>query len=140
MDTLQILTYFVWLVASVTFILALKFLASPQTARRGNQLGAAGMALVVAWTFFTTDGMLELVLITRHGIVIRQSVEGIRVIGRNTQGVRLINLDAGDMVMDVACMVSEDDIVEAVSEAEGGDGPDEPGDVGTRGEGEVQEV
>ncbi|MGQ0608130.1 MAG: NAD(P)(+) transhydrogenase (Re/Si-specific) subunit beta [Chloroflexota bacterium] len=59
MDALTILTYLVWLVASVTFILALKFLASPSTARRGNQLGAAGMALVVAWTFFTTPGMLE---------------------------------------------------------------------------------
>ena len=58
MDTLQVLTYLVWLIASVTFILALKFLASPSTARRGNQLGAAGMALVIAWTFFTTEGML----------------------------------------------------------------------------------
>ena len=58
MDALQILTYLVWLVASVSFILALKFLASPKTARTGNLLGAAGMALVVAWTFFTTDGML----------------------------------------------------------------------------------
>jgi NAD(P) transhydrogenase subunit beta len=57
MDTLQVLTYLVWLVASVTFILALKFLASPKTARTGNLLGAAGMVLVVAWTFFTTDGM-----------------------------------------------------------------------------------
>ncbi len=59
MELLDVLTYFVWLVASVTFILALKFLASPKTARTGNLLGAAGMALVVAWTFFTTDGMLE---------------------------------------------------------------------------------
>src|ERR687893_2706417 len=58
METLEILTYLVWLVASVTFILALKFLASPRTARTGNLLGAAGMALVVAWTFFTTEGML----------------------------------------------------------------------------------
>src|SRR3989337_1637936 len=58
MDTLQVLTFLVWLVAGVTFILALKFLASPRTARTGNLLGAAGMALVVAWTFFTTDGML----------------------------------------------------------------------------------
>src|SRR5918992_657911 len=58
MDALQVLTYLVWLVAGVTFILALKFLASPRTARTGNLLGAAGMALVVAWTFFTTDGML----------------------------------------------------------------------------------
>ena len=59
MDTLQVLTYLVWLVASFTFILALKFLASPKTARSGNLLGAAGMALVVGWTFFTTEGMLE---------------------------------------------------------------------------------
>src|SRR5918992_5309115 len=58
MDALQVLTYLVWLVAGVTFILALKFLASPRTARTGNLLGAAGMALVVAWTFFTTEGML----------------------------------------------------------------------------------
>jgi len=57
-DTLEVLTYIVWLIASVTFILALKFLASPSTARRGNQLGAAGMALVVAWTFVSTEGML----------------------------------------------------------------------------------
>jgi NAD(P) transhydrogenase subunit beta len=59
MEALQVLTYLVWLVAAVTFILALKFLASPSTARRGNQLGAAGMALVVGWTFFTVEGMLE---------------------------------------------------------------------------------
>ena len=59
LNGLQVATYFVWLVAAVTFILALKFLASPRTARTGNLLGAAGMALVVAWTFFTTDGMLE---------------------------------------------------------------------------------
>src|ERR671919_1348184 len=59
MSTLDILTFLVWLLASVTFIFALKFLASPRTARTGNLLGAAGMALVVAWTFFTTDGMLD---------------------------------------------------------------------------------
>src|ERR671914_1781006 len=58
MDALQVLTYLVWLVASVTFIFALKFLASPRTARTGNLLGAAGMALVIVWTFFTTDGIL----------------------------------------------------------------------------------
>ena len=55
---LDILTFFVWLISAVTFIIALKFLASPRTARTGNLLGAAGMALVVAWTFFTTEGML----------------------------------------------------------------------------------
>ena len=56
---IQILTFLVWLIASVGFILALKFLASPKTARTGNLLGAAGMALVILWTLFTTEGMLE---------------------------------------------------------------------------------
>ena len=56
---LQVATFFVWLIASVTFIIALKFLASPKTARTGNLLGAAGMALIVAWTFFTTEGMFD---------------------------------------------------------------------------------
>ena len=51
----QIATFFVWLIGSVTFILALKFLASPKTARVGNLLGAGGMALVILWTFFTYD-------------------------------------------------------------------------------------
>ena len=59
MELLEILTYLVWLVGAVTFILALKFLASPATARRGNQLGAAGMALIIAWTFFSVDGMIK---------------------------------------------------------------------------------
>jgi NAD(P) transhydrogenase subunit beta len=56
---LQVLTFLVYLVSGVTFILALKFLSSPKTARTGNLLGAAGMALVVLWTLFTTDGMLQ---------------------------------------------------------------------------------
>ncbi|MEP6470252.1 MAG: NAD(P)(+) transhydrogenase (Re/Si-specific) subunit beta [Chloroflexota bacterium] len=59
MELREVLTYLVWLIGAVTFILALKFLASPATARRGNQLGAAGMALVILWTFATVDGMLD---------------------------------------------------------------------------------
>jgi DNA gyrase subunit A len=55
----------------------------------------------------------ELMLITKHGIVIRMPVKGIRVSGRNTQGVRLVNLDEGDLVMDVARVVSEDDQADA---------------------------
>ncbi|HEX8242425.1 MAG TPA: DNA gyrase subunit A [Longimicrobium sp.] len=51
----------------------------------------------------------ELVLITRQGIVNRQAVDGIRVIGRNTMGVKLINLEKGDSVMDVARVVNEDE-------------------------------
>ncbi|HWA16028.1 MAG TPA: DNA gyrase subunit A [Gemmatimonadales bacterium] len=51
----------------------------------------------------------ELMLITKHGVIIRQPVEGIRVISRNTQGVKVIQLDAGDSVVDVARVVKEDD-------------------------------
>jgi DNA gyrase subunit A len=49
----------------------------------------------------------ELMLITKQGIVIRMPVKGIRVSGRNTQGVKLVNLDEKDLVMDVARVVSE---------------------------------
>ena len=51
----------------------------------------------------------ELMMITRHGVIIRLPVDGIRVIGRNTQGVRVMNLDAGDTVVDVARVVNEDE-------------------------------
>jgi NAD(P) transhydrogenase subunit beta len=40
-----------YLVTIVTFILALRFLSSPAHARRGNQIGAAGMLLAVAVTW-----------------------------------------------------------------------------------------
>ena len=38
----------------------------------------------------------ELMMITKGGVIIRCPVDGIRVSGRNTQGVKLMNLDAGD--------------------------------------------
>jgi DNA gyrase subunit A len=63
----------------------------------------------------------ELMMMTRDGIINRQSVDGIRVIGRNTQGVRLINLGAGDRVMDVARVVNEDEPPQPIaSEGEAG--------------------
>ncbi|HYF39559.1 MAG TPA: DNA gyrase subunit A [Gemmatimonadales bacterium] len=60
----------------------------------------------------------ELMMITRQGVIIRLPVDGIRVIGRNTQGVRVMNLDAGDAVVDVARVVKED---EGGAEAASGD-------------------
>jgi DNA gyrase subunit A len=51
----------------------------------------------------------ELMVITRHGVIIRLPVNDIRVIGRNTQGVRVINLDDGDVVVDVARVVREEE-------------------------------
>jgi DNA gyrase subunit A len=51
----------------------------------------------------------QLMLITRKGVVNRQHVDEIRVIGRATQGVKLMNLDKGDSVVDVARVVIEDE-------------------------------
>ncbi len=64
----------------------------------------------------------ELMMITRKGVIIRVPVEGIRVAGRNTQGVRVMNLDDGDAVVDVTRVVQED---------EEGTEADEPADVVT---------
>ena len=51
----------------------------------------------------------ELMLVSRQGVIIRLPVDGIRVAGRNTQGVKVMNLDAGDTVVDVARVVLEDE-------------------------------
>jgi DNA gyrase subunit A len=51
----------------------------------------------------------ELVIITTHGMVIRQSVKDIRVMGRNTQGVRVIRLKDDDKIADIAKVVPEED-------------------------------
>ena len=40
----------------------------------------------------------DLMIITENGIAIRLAVSGVRVMGRNTQGVRLINLREGDQI------------------------------------------
>jgi len=57
----------------------------------------------------------ELMMITRHGVIIRVPVDGIRVIGRNTQGVKVMNLDSGDTVVDVARVVNEEGETEEVT-------------------------
>lgn len=51
----------------------------------------------------------ELVIITTGGMVIRQSVGELRVMGRNTQGVRLIRLNEGDDIADIARVVPEEE-------------------------------
>src|SRR5205807_7766 len=40
----------------------------------------------------------RLMIITKNGITIRMDVSGIRAAGRSTQGVKLINLGAGDTI------------------------------------------
>jgi len=62
----------------------------------------------------------DIMLITKNGIIIRSDVGKISIIGRNTQGVKLINLEKGDTVVDVALcekqpdeeVLPEDDVTE----------------------------
>jgi len=51
----------------------------------------------------------ELIIITTAGQVIRQTVSAIRQIGRSTQGVRLIRLDADDHIASIARVVTRED-------------------------------
>lgn len=48
----------------------------------------------------------DIIMITEKGVAIRQNIGKISVIGRNTQGVRLIRLDEDDSLGDVAKIVS----------------------------------
>ncbi|MDQ6737813.1 MAG: DNA gyrase subunit A, partial [Gemmatimonadota bacterium] len=50
----------------------------------------------------------EIMLITKHGVIIRSSVSQVRVTGRIAQGVKLVNLDDGDLVTAVARVIPED--------------------------------
>jgi DNA gyrase subunit A len=58
----------------------------------------------------------ELVIITSHGMVIRQSVKNLRVMGRNTQGVRVIRLKDDDSIADIAKVLSEEQEEEIAKE------------------------
>jgi len=48
---------------------------------------------------------------TSKGIIIRVPVSGIRVQGRNTQGVRIMNVEGGDRVVGVARLAKEEEKV-----------------------------
>ncbi len=51
----------------------------------------------------------DLMITTTQGVIIRMSVSDLRVMGRATQGVRLIRLDEGDQIADVAVIDQEED-------------------------------
>ena len=51
----------------------------------------------------------DIMIITDKGVVIRQSVSRLKTQGRNTQGFRLIKLDADAKVADVARVVKEEE-------------------------------
>ncbi|RMF52692.1 MAG: DNA gyrase subunit A, partial [Bacteroidetes bacterium] len=51
----------------------------------------------------------DLMISTQNGLMIRMHVGDISVYGRNTQGVRLINLKPGDAIADVTRVVTEEE-------------------------------
>ena len=55
------------------------------------------------------DDSNGLMIINKSGIAIRMAVENLRVMGRATQGVKLINIKEGDSIAAVAKVVHEDD-------------------------------
>jgi DNA gyrase subunit A len=76
----------------------------------------------------------ELMVITRNGVINRQRIDEIRVIGRATQGVRLVNLDDNDTVMDVARVIPEDPAMALSVSGAAADGEESDGQ-GAVGEG-----
>ncbi len=54
----------------------------------------------------------DLMIVTKNGMIIRQAVDRISVIGRNTQGVRLITLNDDDKVYDLARILAEEELDE----------------------------
>ncbi|MBW8359130.1 MAG: DNA gyrase subunit A [Weeksellaceae bacterium] len=65
------------------------------------------------------DGLM---IINKSGVAIRMGVDELRVMGRNTQGVKVINLKSTDEIAAIA-KVEMDKEVEAVEELEGEDLP-----------------
>ncbi len=53
------------------------------------------------------NGSDEIILISRRGIVIRMPANGISLIGRNTQGVRLMRLSNDDSVVSAAKIIND---------------------------------
>jgi DNA gyrase subunit A len=64
----------------------------------------------------------QLMLVSNKGKIIRMRIKDIRIIGRNTQGVRLIELEEGERVVSLARLAEkEEDEVEGEGETEAGE-------------------
>ena len=60
----------------------------------------------------------DLMIINKSGIAIRMQVEDLRVMGRATQGVKVISLKDGDSIAAVAKVMKDDDDLEDINEIE----------------------
>lgn len=71
------------------------------------------------------SGEYDLLIITKNGIIIRTDISSISVIGRNTQGVKVISLDESDSVIDISlCERYQEEIEIAEVETTEAESPD----------------
>src|SRR5687767_281590 len=66
----------------------------------------------------------DLLLVTEQGQIIRMPTSGMRAIGRNTQGVRLIDLAEGDRVVSIATLMQLEDVADAPEAPETPEAPE----------------
>ncbi len=64
----------------------------------------------------------EYLIVTDNGVIIRARAEDVRIMGRNTMGVTLINVDEGARVVSVARYAEGDEDEEGEGDEEGEDG------------------
>ena len=79
-----------------------------------NELTAKTGDLVTALSVHEKDAIM---IVTKNGTMIRMPVDGVRTTGRSAQGVKLIDLEEGDVVMSATPVEPEDE--EAPPPAEG---------------------
>ena len=64
----------------------------------------------------------DLMIINKSGIAIRMEVAGLRVMGRATQGVRLINLKENDNIAAIAKVIKDDEAIDDINDIDVNDG------------------
>lgn len=95
-----------YLIATISFIMGLKFMSSPKKAKTGNLIAAMGMVLAVVITFFTPIGqsipntnlIIMLVAITAGTIVGKRYSDKVQMTGM-PQLVSLFNATGGGCAM-----------------------------------------
>jgi DNA gyrase subunit A len=60
----------------------------------------------------------DLMIINKSGLTIRMEVSDLRVMGRATQGVRLINIKENDSIAAVTKVIREEEVIEETPEGE----------------------
>mgnify|MGYP002630458899 FL=1 len=70
----------------------------------------------------TVNDQDDLMIINKSGIAIRMEIATLRVMGRATQGVRLINLKGNDTIAAVAKVMKDDETIEDLADLDVNDG------------------